>query len=191
MIKFSVCPVFLFFDERLNFLFVLREKCVALVHVPSHPSFSRWHFHLPLPSHFQSFLKRPLRVDVTAFHRVAEGYALLSYLYSAHACIFILLRVSVHYRHKDISLQLRTRGKEGQGKHNFHEASIVALRGFYKEMDKGNSHISKCVNKILTTLIHIRWPPQHCHLNNFIHNIVRFVKWSYGTNPFFCVFVVL
>lgn len=89
------------------------------------------------------------------FHGAAEGYALLSGLYSAHACISILFRVSVHYRHKDISLRLRTRRREGLEKNCLHEAHIVSLRGIHKEMDKGHSRMSKCMNKILTTLIHI------------------------------------
>lgn len=67
----------------------------------------------PFPRFSNLFLNAPQEPMSQLFHGAAEGYALLSDLYSAHACISILFRVSVHYAHNDISLQLRTREREG------------------------------------------------------------------------------
>ncbi len=91
--------------------YVSREKSVAAGFSPSLPLLL---LKVTLPSapslSFPIFsLNAPLEPMSQLFHGLAEGYALLSNLYSTHACISILFRVSVHYRPNDISLQLRTK----------------------------------------------------------------------------------
>lgn len=107
-------------------------KVLAPVLSPSLPPSvcfsSRWHFHLPLPSFPIFALNAPLEPMSQLFHALAGGYALLSNLYSTHACIFILFRVSVHYRPHDILLQLRTKVERKRGRERrFDDAHIVSF----------------------------------------------------------------
>lgn len=89
------------------------------VTLPSAPSFS-------FPIFVLNALLEPMS---QLFHGLAGGYALLSNLYSTHACISILFRVSVHYKPIDISLQLRTKveRKRGRERDYLNEAHIVFL----------------------------------------------------------------
>lgn len=108
--------------------YVLREKSDGAGFSPSLPLLL---LKVTLPSapslSFPIFsLNAPLEPMSQLFHGLAEGYDLLSNLYSTHACITILFRVSVHYRPNDISLQLRTK-VERKRRDYLHEARIVFL----------------------------------------------------------------
>lgn len=146
------------------------RKMLALVSPPPFLCFfSRWHFHLPLPSFPIFSLNAPLEPMSQLFHGLAEGYALLSNLYSTHACISILFRVSVHYRPNDISLQLRTKVERKRRERLFawstHCVPFFIVNG--EEMDREDPHVHKYMNKILSTLIHIHWALQHCLFKYF------------------------
>ncbi len=123
----------------------------------------------PFPLFSNLFFKCPTRADVTAFHGLAEGYALLSNLYSTHACISILFSVSVHYRPNDISLQLRTKVERKRRERLFAWSTYCApffiVNG--EEMDREDPNVHKYINKILSTRIHIHWALQHCLFKYF------------------------